>query len=805
MWALRTLLCAVIAGLSGCADDPPSGASGTSSATSTTGDSAGGTTRTTGATGGASESESEGQSGTGTASASSGTTGTSSTTTTAGQTASAGHTTGSTSEGTTSGEPPPPAGSLRFDAILAYSILGSDGESAVADLNGDGLTDIVAPYAAKLAVTVTLADGDGGFAESDSYPVSSARAIALGDVDNDGVDDIVATTVSSGIWLLRGAGDGAFEPPIHDLNVDVALSPALADIDGDGDLDLLGPKSKYAAVYLGDGLGGFAKEPSIPFSSSLSRLTAADLDDDGRADLIVALASLPRRIQVGLSNGDGTFELLPSVAVEELGGIPVETISDLALADADGDGRLDLAAVDDAGVSVFLGGPGGAFTQVGRYASGDHGSGVALGDWDGDGVIDLATVSYDDALLYLRAGVGDGTFTDPARLYDGGYRGRSVHAVEVDGEAAVDLMTLGSSACLAPGRGDGSFHAAPALIGGLNASEPALADVDSDGIPDAVIGYRDSDELAIFLGAGDGSFGAPLEPTLSAGGEPMYVRARDVSGDGRPDLLYAVRSGISWALHVRLGDGDGGFGAPTTYPQLRRFELGDLDGDGDLDVVACAAQGLQPLLGEGDGAFTAAAVAPAAEGPYALALADFDADGNLDVAAVLFGLNELAIFRGVGDGTFAGEAETIAADQGQLFRVDAADFTGDGVVDLLRAASSPNPDVAGLAILPGVGDGTFDPPQWVDDVFFPNESSLVVDDFTNDGRPDVLYVIGNVRVRGRVGVDGGFDDTPITYPILNSRGFAVADLDDDGRRDVVITAANANPRAHASVFMNISE
>jgi hypothetical protein len=690
--------------------------------------------------------------------------------------------------------------------VLAYGILGSDGESAVADLNGDGLTDIVAPYAANLVVNVTFADGDGGFSGTDSYPVSSARAIVLGDVDNDGVDDIVATTANSGVWLLLGAGGGTFEPPVHDPDVDVALSPVLADIDGDGDLDLLGPKSpKSVAVYLGDGLGGFAMQPFVAFPSDLSRLAAADLDEDGRADLIVGNDSLPPRIQVGLSNGDGTFELLPSIDVEELGGIPVYKTTDLALADADGDGRLDLAAVDAAGVSVFLGGPGGGFSQVARYKAGDKGSGVEFGDWDGDGVVDLASVSYDDALIYVRAGVGDGTFTDPPRLYNGGYRGAHIHAAAVDGDDAVDLVTLGSSACPALGRGDGSFHAAPALIGGLKGSEPALADVNSDGVPDALIGYRDSEELAVFLGVGDGSFSEPLKPTMNAGGEPMYVRTGDINGDGRPDLLYAVRSGISWALHVRLGDGDGGFGAPAIYPQLLRFEVGDLDGDGDLDVVAGAGQALQPLLGEGDGTLTVATPTPSAELPYALTLADFDGDGVLDVAAVHFGLNEIEVFLGVGDGTFAAQTETIAADQGQLFRVDAADFTGDGVVDLLRAVSSPNPDVAGLAILPGAGDGTFDPPLLVDDVFFPFESNLVVDDFTNDGRPDVLYVIGNARVRGRVGVDGGFDDTPITYPIVNPNAFAVADLDDDGRRDVVITTSTANPRGHASVFRNISE
>ncbi|MBZ5714109.1 FG-GAP repeat domain-containing protein [Nannocystis pusilla] len=748
------------------------------------------------------------------------TTDTTDTTATSGVDPTAASTTGTTGTGTTgtgttgtdttgtdtddTGEPPL-QGVLDFDAIKTYSKGYFGGhEYVVADLDGDGRTDAVTLDEVDNEVVVVLAGADGYYTPGEVHAVPQVWRLALGDVNGDAQFDILVTTSSDiGARLLLGNGDGTFQAPVALPAVKQRTGPTFADIDDDGDLDLMLAKDPTSvAVHLGDGAGGFGPESSFMANVATKWLGSGDIDGDGLADLVLLHDSNDPKVQIGLSLGDGGFALQPVVDVPPMGGIAVEFTTQVVVADVDADGHGDVLAVDREGIGVLLGGPDGALDYVARYRTGKEGAHAAVGDWDGDGVLDLASTSGDDTLLYVRYGAGDGTFSEPPVLYDSA-RCNRVEAGDVDADGVADLMLGCAGLGVAKNRGDGRFTAAPALIGGLRPSESVIADFDEDGHADVVAGFEDSEEIVVFRGNGDLTFADPIEPSLPVTAEPRDLIAADIDEDGHLDLLASIHGlGPDKTLVIHFGDGTGHFEAPASYPGPWRLAVADLDEDGHLDVLTAGYDFLLPMLGDGSGALTPGAQIPAGQGLYNIAVADFDGDGDLDAAAPSYQTKEIVLFRGEGDGSFSPQVSTIPSAL-TPWRVEAGDFTDDGIVDLMLAVFSQQV-TAGLAIHPGLGDGSFGPPVDVPGSFFLGESTMVVADFNNDQRPDVFYAPTNGQVVARAGLAGGGFGEPLVYQLLLPRSFAVGDVDHDDLPDVVIGSEGGYTRTHFSLFRNAS-
>jgi FG-GAP-like repeat/Bacterial Ig-like domain (group 3) len=380
----------------------------------------------------------------------------------------------------------------------------------------------------------------------------SAYSIVSADVNHDGKVDLIVAAGTS-VAVLLGKGDGTFQTAVNYDSGGLYPMAVVADVNGDGKLDILmaiefADGSNNVGVLLGNGDGTF--QPLVTYSSGAfgpNSIAVADLNSDGRPDLVLANCSLTSVfgecgggggvVSVLLGNGDGTFQ---TAATYSSGGYEVQeaTSFTVAIADINGDGKPDLIVANSCGQPCQF---------------------------------------YGEGSVGILEGNGDGTF-QPVVTYDSGaYNAHSVEAVDLSGDGKPDLVVGG---CM-PGDGvcgvvqdgvvsvflaDGHGSFQPPLTfdsGGVDAVAVAIADLNGDGKLDlAVTNYNSPVE--VLLGNGDGTF----QSSLGYEGSGRAVAIADLNGDGQPDLVTSdgCVSGdcskgdgqIAVLLHV------GGIGTTTT-------------------------------------------------------------------------------------------------------------------------------------------------------------------------------------------------------------------------------------------------
>jgi len=692
-----------------------------------------------------------------------------------------------------------PAAPEGYQADLALPVEVGLGvtDVVVTDLDGDGSHDVVIAARASDG-TILLGNGTGGHTVV-TAPVLGAdqlpggdfiRYLVAGDFDGDGHADLVAQQGDDSFHFLLFRGDGSgslLAPTIVESGIFLDR-PASADFNEDGLSDLVSTSSVSIHVTLADGLGSFLAPLTIHvLQGPRQGVVTGDFDEDGHTDILVAAFGPGPKVFVYPGNGDGTFGEPVRSAVA-----PLYPFGALASGDLDDDGHLDCVLLQNVADGTVLRGDGaGGFVAVAsiprdRYSLSD----AVIGDQDGDGWPDLMLLAED--LTVLRND-GKGNLVFSSRHMLPGSEFDRILAADFDRDGRSDFVCASTSLALPPPvgsvvllRSDGgdALETARALEGGED-TRVAIGDFDRDSVLDIAAVDRFEDAFTTFRGDGAGGFlPGQAVPGLAAGIDPRNVLSGDVDGDGDLDLVvtYAQTARVS----TFLGDGDGSFAPPIDWfaAELVRVEssLLDVNGDGRADLVARSSSFVRLYLSQSDGSFVLSGVVSTEGAAAPPVTADVDENGHADLILMSTNGRGTLVLLGDGTGGFT-ESDRIPTHDyaGAVLDVDR-----DGHLDIAvtRAVSVDHTFVPMLFISHGHGDGSFAPPVAIAPMFY--RASLTPIRLDDDAATDLL---ADTRDDGilllRSTSPDAFEEIARIPGTQQLQDVEIEDLDGDGLDDIV--------------------
>ncbi|MBL8747653.1 MAG: VCBS repeat-containing protein [Planctomycetes bacterium] len=651
------------------------------------------------------------------------------------------------------------------------------------DVDGDGDLDLLAAVSGFGTSRLWLNDGSGAFVQFVDIPWVGARCV-LFDADGDGdLDALIGGgrisyggATATGLFLNDGSGAFSYSPttPTSPSSIQTR-SLSVGDVDGDGDLDVLffgeGPTPCLLWRNVGGGVFVDASanvQPPILFHTVG---TFTDIEPDGDLDIVFrTTASGPCETRV--NDGTGVFGAGPPIAFS------VPSV-DAAVADVDGDGLLDQVGVRPFGV------PGPMPTDPVVWVRRNTGSGfvdVTAAWFEPHALVDH-TVGWDALVCEVFDVDGDG---DPD-LVTGGTEQKGPTSTTVGVPPKVFLNVEGQRFL------DAGRPAFPFTQDGAAAMD--AGDIDGDGDVDLVTfaqAHYGSASADVWRQDGAGRFAeAGFLPFSSPHGFSA-LRLADVDGDGDLDL-FGINGygqcfpGVAGQHRLALNDGSGNFTDVTaTHMPVSAntggasCAVGDVDGDGDLDIVIGSyEQGwggtgvpLLLLLNDGSGVFTNASAqlpsTPLQAGHTVLC--DFDGDGDLDLVAAVdrfhSSTRRIVFFANNGAGVFTDESAARLPSSMFSWGVSVLDLDHDGDLDIAQSDVDLVNDGTGHFVAANVA-----------------ATRLVVEDLDRDGVVDAIEEIGS-QSSGGLRVVGG----AVVFGASADYGHTVlpVDLDNDGDLDLVV-------------------
>ena len=644
-----------------------------------------------------------------------------------------------------------------------------------------------------------------------SYPKQRAGypGSAAADFNRDGISD-VAVTAGTRIQVFLGARGGSLREVWSGTAPRYQGATAAGDVDGDGFVDIvqMSPGQFFATVWHGNGDGTFALSdtlsvPDLPYVDP-GQIVLVDVNEDGALDLVV-MSQVDNYIWIAPGYGNGTFSPTPR-PIGAFGAV----FTGLAIADFNGDGHLDCAAVSaQSGLAVFLGRGDGTFlparfVSLGYSGSSDGPLGLIALDFDGDGHTDLVTTiaKSNSCELWALHNDGSGTFQRVSSVYgDQALRNGPIDTYSIlttadfDGDGRADVVVASPN--------DGSM-----FRGNGAAFEPALWFPMPYGEKDLTVVRRGPDqrpmlaatsfaELTTYEWSGGSFDPTPFTPADMIG---AAMAVSDFDHDGVADVVTSVTTPtVRDSFAMFRGDGSGRFermafaGAGSRVVQI---EPVDINRDGLTDLVllntpncGCSAVGnISVLVATSPWSFKPRRTFAVGPAPLAMALGDWNDDGQVDVAvADKVGIGHVSVLAGDGHGGFSPGAGVDLSFMPQS--ISSADLNEDGRQDLVVAGSP------GAAVLLRMGSMAFE----THDLGIATEAvnGVVAGDFDRDGHVDLALAYGGnqiVRVfRGRG--DGTVDPLPAAeYTGLHGMSawpttIQTADVNQDGMTDLLVPGA----------------
>lgn len=487
----------------------------------------------------------------------------------------------------------------------------------------------------------------------------STQQLAAADLNRDGRADLILPAAGANPSLLVlyfGPGASTFTKRLYDLGLDAAAqlrAVASADFDGDGDVDVvLGDRASDRIVYL----------RSDATATCTDRNADGDCIDDDAEGGGATLATLLAAFSGGPCGDDeGTDSV----------------VTDLAVADFDKNGRPDLAVLCTRAQKLVLWGnvANSAFMQVTSLPIAANATSLAVADLDRDGFPDLF-IGHPAGVAVTRVTVTTPLTWGLRPALTAVSNVADLEVADLDRDGWLDLVTTsndgGGGMDVVFGTGLGTFaptasrHATSCAVGGLT-----VGDVDGNGARDLIGACSSADKVTVkrssdWRGGASGETEDLVTTGTAAGYGPSRVLLLDLDRDGNPDIVTsrnqpATGTPVGYVRNLGRGKCTQRFDGPTPTPALA-FPTGvqlplDVNGDGKLDLLQVSAippnpaasgnvigEGMDIVYGRGDGRFRALAAAndklstdagPGNENPRAVVSGDFDSDGDLDLAAIV--------------------------------------------------------------------------------------------------------------------------------------------------------------------------
>jgi FG-GAP-like repeat/FG-GAP repeat len=330
---------------------------------------------------------------------------------------------------------------VTFTAATNFAVSGIPNSVTVGDLNGDGKLDLAVVVSGNKA-SAFLGDDNGNFNIASNFSfASTAGKLVVADINNDGKSDLVSSSPFDGVSgssAVLGNGIGGFGNAISFKSINSPVEIAIGDFNGDGKLDLVGAdySQNNISILLGNGSGSFSGTTTFNVGSNPRAIATGDFNSDGKLDVVTANLG-GNNISLLLGNGNGGFAGATNFSLPLLGGS-----NDLAVADINGDGKLDLvtANLGNNTVSVLLGNGNGSFNNATNFAVGNSPLKIEIGDFNGDGKLDLITKNSGTSNnISVLLGDGRGNVGD-ATNFSTGSDSRSIGLGYFNGDNKLDFV-----------------------------------------------------------------------------------------------------------------------------------------------------------------------------------------------------------------------------------------------------------------------------------------------------------------------------------------------------------------------------
>jgi len=667
-----------------------------------------------------------------------------------------------------------------IDAQIPFQehIVVSDGNSVdtpttvySADINGDGYTDILSLSIRdnKIAWYKNI-NGSGSFSEQrliyrfeGVYPES----ISAADVDGDGDLDIIvgySEIWGGGVWLFKNTdGQGDFSPIIEIYNGGRTSQVLSNDIDGDGDIDIINvvdddmlDRFKIIWHENTDGLGTFGISHEVYNSSSsnnrINSISIADVDNDGYIDIVASTNIGAVAIIWYKNDGSGNYNNNYNSVFSNSNGVKTVYTSDI-----DNDGNIDVLSLNNNGnINWYKNNGSGNFGSE-QLITNDITDEFYYADIDGDSDIDILTTNYSDNKITWYKNDGLGNFT-------------------------IQQIT--------------NFN---------NPSSIFTFDLDNDGDNDIISSSYIANEISFdkivyFINTdGLGSFGSEqviTQPRLEY--EANNALSFDIDSDGYKDIISSAAYKVSWYKNT---NGDGNFSSQNVIDippnRVSDIYVSDLDSNGSNDIVLSDGNdGSGRLIwfnNDGLGNFSNEIIIATSQSEPSLGngeeigTADIDNDGDQDVFVASSSANNernnFSWFENIdGNGNFS--SQNIIDNLWSCQSIASADLDGDGDMDIIGTASY---SVNWYENIDGAGNfgsaHTIDNPHW---------SKVKIGDIDSDGDMDIIIINSYDTVGWYENIDGqgNFSAIHIIATInYYCQDVFVSDIDNDGDKDIIVSSS----------------